>query len=110
MTDSVAETEVTAISAEMTRDETAQFTMIFGETTFAMSGFKPMASALGKGYRQDYQDRNGDPHADLVVLLPPVTGVPGQTVVRIARLAALVVLRKKYDPGCGACDVMPQTS
>ena len=84
MTDSVAEAEMTAIDAEMTRDETAQFTVIYGETDIAMSSaYKPMASAIGKGYRQDYQESNGNPHAELVVLLPPVTGVPGRTVVRI---------------------------
>jgi hypothetical protein len=85
MTDSVAETEMTGIDAEVTRDQTAQFTMTYGETQVAMSSaFKPMASAVGKGYRQDYQESNGNPHADLVVVLPPVAGVPGQTVVRIS--------------------------
>jgi hypothetical protein len=75
----------TAIDAEMTRDETAQFTLIYGETDVAMSSaYKPMASAVGKGYRQDYRESNGNPHAELVVLLPPVTGVPGRTVVRIS--------------------------
>ncbi len=84
MTDSVAEAEMTAIDAEMTRDETAQFTLIYGETDVAMSSaYKPVASAVGKGYRQDYQESNGNPHAELVVLLPPVTGVPGRTVVRV---------------------------
>ena len=76
---------MTAIDAEVTRDQTAQFTMIYGETNIAKSNaFKPMASAVGKGYRQDYQESNGNPHADLVVVLPPVAGVPGQTVVRIS--------------------------
>ena len=85
MTDSVAETEMTAIDAEVTRDQTAQFTMIYGETNVAMSNaFKPMASAVGTGYRQDYQESNGNPHADFVVVLPPLAGVPGQTVVRIS--------------------------
>lgn len=85
MTDSAAETEMTAIDAEVTRDQTAQFTMIYGETNVATSNaFKPMASAVGKGYRQDYQESNGNPHADLLVVLPPVAGVPGQTVVRIS--------------------------
>jgi hypothetical protein len=83
MSDSVAEAEMTAISAELTRDETAQFIMTYGETTFEIGGFKPMVSAVGKGYRRDYQDDNGNPHAELVVLLPPVAGVPGQTLVRI---------------------------
>jgi Tol biopolymer transport system component len=54
MTDSVAETEMTAIDAEVTRDQTAQFTMSYGETDVAMSNpFKPMASAVGKGFRQE---------------------------------------------------------
>ena len=84
MTDSVAEAEMTAIDAEMTRDETAQFTLIYGETDVAMSSaYKPMASAVGNGYRQDYQEPNGNPHTELVVVLPPVAGVPGRTVVRI---------------------------
>jgi hypothetical protein len=85
MTDSAADTEMNAIDAEVTRDQTAQFTMIYGETDVAMSNaFKPMASAVGRGYRQDYQEKNGNPHADLVVVLPPVAGVSGQTVVRIS--------------------------
>lgn len=85
MTDSVAETEMTAIDSEVTRDQTAQFTMIYGDTDVATSNaFKPMESVVGKGYRQDYQESNGNPHSDLVVILPRVAGVPGQTVVRIS--------------------------
>jgi hypothetical protein len=85
MTDSAADTEMNEIDAEVTRDQTAQFTMSYGETDVAMSNaFKPMASAVGKGYRQDYQEKNGNPHADLVVVLPAVAGVSGQTVVRIS--------------------------
>jgi hypothetical protein len=84
MTDSEAEKEMTAIDAEVTRDQTAQFTMIYGETDVSMSdAFKPMASAVGNAYRQDYQESNGNPYTNLVVVLPPVAGVPGQTVVRI---------------------------
>lgn len=84
MSDSAAETEMTAIDAEVTRDQTAQFTMTYGETDVAMStAYKPMASAFGKGYRQDYQEKNGNPHTDLMVVLPPVAGFPGKTVVRI---------------------------
>jgi hypothetical protein len=84
-TDSAAETEITAIGAEATRDQTAQFTMIYGETDVATSNaFKPMASAVGKGYRQDYQESSGNPHSDLVVILPRVAGIPGQTFVRIS--------------------------
>jgi hypothetical protein len=99
MTDSAAEAEMTAIDAEVTRDQTAQFTMIYGETNVAMSGaYQPMACAVGKGYRQNYQESNGNPHAELVVLLPPVAGAPGQTVVRIngdpARADALLKATK----------------
>ena len=84
MADSAAEAEMTAIDSELTRDQTAQFTMIYGETDVAMSSaYKPMASAVGKGYRQDYPESNGNPHAELVVVLPPVAGVRGQTVVRV---------------------------
>ena len=84
MSDSAAETEMTAIDAEVTRDQTAQFTMIYGETKVAMSSaYKPMASAVGKGYRQDYEEKNGNPFSDLLVVLPPVAGAPGQTVVHI---------------------------
>ena len=55
MGDSVAETEMTAIDAEVTRDETAQFNMSYGETDIATSSaYKPMASAVGRGYRQEY--------------------------------------------------------
>jgi hypothetical protein len=85
MTDSVAEAEMTASAAGLTRDQTAQFTMTYGQTDVAMSNaFKPMASAVGNGYRQDYQENNGNPHADLVVVLPPVAGVAGRTVMRIS--------------------------
>ena len=99
MTDSVAEAEMTAIGAEVSRDETAQFTLIYGETDVAMSsGYKPMATAVGNGYRQDYQEPNGNPHTELVVVLPPVAGVPGRTVVRIngdpARADALLKATK----------------
>lgn len=84
MTDSAAESEMAAIGAEVERDGTAQFTMIYGETDVTRSSaFKPMTSAVGKGYRQDYKDRNGNPISDLVVVLPPVAGVAGQTVVQI---------------------------
>ena len=98
-TDSAAEAEMTAIDAEMTRDQTAQFTMTYGETDVTMSSaYKPMASAVGKGYRQDYLESNGNPHAELVVSLPPVAGVPGHTVVRIngdpARADALLKATK----------------
>jgi hypothetical protein len=76
---------MTAIDAEATRDENAQFVMTYGETDVANStSSKPMASAVGQGYRQDYQDSDGNPHAELVVVLPPVAGVPGRTVVRIS--------------------------
>ena len=85
MTDSAAEAEMSAIGTEVSRDETAQFTMIYGETDVTMSSaFKPMGSAVGKGYRQDYQDKDGNPQADLVVVLPPVAHAPGQVVVRIS--------------------------
>jgi hypothetical protein len=84
MTDSAAEAETAAIGAEVGRDGTAQFTMIYGETDVTRSSaFKPMTSAVGKGYRQDYQDRDGNPVCDLVVVLPPVAGVAGQTLVQI---------------------------
>jgi len=99
MADSAAETEMTAIDAEVTRDQTAQFTLTYGETNVATSSaYKPMASAVGKGYRQDYQEKNGNPVADLMVVLPPVAGVPGQTIVRItgdpARADALLKATK----------------
>ena len=84
MTDSEAEAEMTKVGAEVTRDQTAQFTVTYGGTDVALSdAYKPMASAVGKGYRQDYQENNGNPFTDLVVVLPPVVGVSGQTVVRI---------------------------
>jgi hypothetical protein len=89
MTDSAADQEMTAIDAEVTRDQTAQFTMTYGETDIAQSSaFKETASPVGKAYRQDYQESNGNPHADLVVVLPPIAGVPGRTVVRISADAA----------------------
>ena len=99
MTDSAAETEMTAIDAEVTRDQTAQFTLTYGETNIeTSSAYNPMASAVGKGYRQDYQESNGNPHSDLVVVFPAVTGVSGRTVVRIngdpARVDALLKATK----------------
>ena len=84
MTDKVADAEMTAIDAEVTRDQTAQFTLIYGETDVTISGaYKPRATAVGKGYRQDSSDTSGNPHTDLVVVLPAVASAPGQTVVRI---------------------------
>ena len=112
MTDGVAEMEMTAVDAEVTRDQTAQFTMTYGETDVAMSNaFKPMASAVGKGYRQDYQESNGNPHSDLVVILPRVAGVPGQTVVRIsgdsARADALLKGTKLRAEASGPAKARP---
>jgi hypothetical protein len=84
-TDSAAETEATAIGAQVDRDSTAQFTVIVGETEVGRSSaFKPMPSAVGQGYRQDYQESSGNPHADLVVVLPPTPSGAGQTVVQIS--------------------------
>ena len=83
--DSTADAEMKAIGAEVSRDQTAQFTMTYGETDVTRSSaFKPMPSAVGKGYRQDSQDKDGNPSTDLVVVLPPVPGVSGQTVVQIS--------------------------
>ena len=85
MSDSEADAEMTRIAAEVTRDQTAQFTVTYGATDVAVSSaYQPMASAVGEGYRQDYQESNGNPFTDLVVVLPPVAGVAGQTVVRIS--------------------------
>jgi hypothetical protein len=86
MADSEADAEMTKIDAEITRDQTAQFTVTYGAkaSDVELSGaYKPMASAVGTGHRQDYEQSNGNPFADLVVVLPPVAGVRGQTVVRI---------------------------
>lgn len=83
--DDATEAEMAAIRAEVDRDSTAQFTLIFGETDVSMSSaFKPMPSAVGKGYRQDGQDKSGNPSTDLVVVLPPVPGNPGRPAVRIS--------------------------
>jgi hypothetical protein len=47
---------------------TAQFTLTFGAKDVGTGGaFKPMPSAVGKGYRQDYAGTDGNPPADLVV-------------------------------------------
>ena len=113
MTDSAAESEMTAIDSEVTRDQTAQFTMNYGETeTEISSAYKPMASAIGKGYRQDYQESNGNPFSDLLVILPRAAGALGPAVVRIngdpARVDALLKSTKLREasgpPKAGAPD------
>lgn len=82
-TDSSLDAEQKAIGAEFDRDNIATYELIFGATDARMSSdFKPMASAVGKGYRQDYEDKSGNPYATLAVVLPPVPGASRQTIVQ----------------------------
>jgi hypothetical protein len=78
------------------RDTSASFSMAVGETNVETRGYKPMTVAVGKGYRQD-SEKNGNPLAALLVVLPP--GAGGRfTVVRIsgdrARADALLAATK----------------
>jgi hypothetical protein len=67
-TDSAAESEMKAVGGAVGKDSTAQFTLTFGAKDVGTGGaFKPMPSAVGKGYRQDYAGTDGNPPADLVV-------------------------------------------
>jgi len=84
-TDSAAESEMSAVGAAVGKDSTAQFTLTFGAKDVKLgSTFKPMPSVVGQGYRQDYAGTDGNPQADLVVVLPPVPGSSGQPMVRIS--------------------------
>jgi hypothetical protein len=74
---------MTRVDAEADRDTSASFSMVIGETTVETRGYKPMAVAVGKGYRQD-TERDGNPLAALLVVLSS-PGAPGRfTVVRIS--------------------------
>lgn len=82
-TDASLDAEQKAIEAEFERDDIATYELVFGATDARMgSDFKPMASAVGKGYRQDYEDKNGNPYARLVVVLPPAPGSNRRTIVQ----------------------------
>lgn len=72
-----------AAGAAVSKDTTAQFTLVVGEPSADYRSFGPMPSAVGRGYRQDGVDKQGNPEADLVVVLPPIAGTTGQTVVTI---------------------------
>jgi hypothetical protein len=75
--------EMKQVGAEFERDNIASYELIFGQTRVDMSSdFKPTASPVGKGYRQQYVDDNGNPYARLVVVLPPVSGESRQTIVQ----------------------------
>ena len=93
-TDPEAEAAVNAAGAAVSRDTTAQFTLVVGEPSVDYHAFKPMPSAVGRGYRQDGVDNQGNPDADLVLVSPPIAGTTGQTVVTItgdpARAEALL--------------------
>jgi len=82
-TDSSLDAEQKAIEAEFERDDIATYELIFGATeTRISSDFKPMASAVGKGYRQEYEDKSGNPYATLMVVLPPAPGANRRTIVQ----------------------------
>lgn len=74
-----------ATDAASTRDISATFAVTVGETNVDTSAFKPMTVPVGRGYRQEFVGDNGNPHADIMIVLPPAPGAgPGQTVVRIS--------------------------
>lgn len=82
-TDSSLDAEQKAIGAELDRDSFATYELIYGATDTSMiSDFKPMASAVGRAYRREYEDQSGNPHADLVVVLPLAPGTSRYTIVQ----------------------------
>lgn len=81
--DASFDAEMNQIGAELERDNIATYELIFGETSVNVSSdFKPMASPVGKGYRRESKDKNGNLYATLMVVLPPVPGESRQTVVQ----------------------------
>ncbi len=81
--DASFDAEMKQIGAEFERDNIATYELIFGQTDVNMtSDFKPAASPVGTGYRQEFEDKNGNPYAMLVVVLPPVSGESRQTIVQ----------------------------
>ena len=78
-----AESAADAIGAEMTRDTTAIFTLVAGEEGEISSAFKPMASVAGRAYRQNGQDKDGNPSVDFLIVLPKLPGAGGDTRVMI---------------------------
>ena len=80
------------IDSAAARDVSASFSVVVNETHVDPSGFKPMATAVGQGYRLDSESR-GNPRTTFLILLGPA-GATGQTAVRIdgdtARAEALL--------------------
>jgi hypothetical protein len=83
-----------AIDAAATRDIRAGFSLTVGETSLRTDGYVPFAAPVGKGYRQDY-DNKGNPEVKLIVVLNPAAPQrSGYTVVHVqgdtARAEALL--------------------
>jgi hypothetical protein len=67
------------------RDTYASFSVTIGETSVDTSNFKPATVPVGRGFRQEFVNDYGNPHADLMIVMPQTAGAgPGQTVVRIS--------------------------
>jgi hypothetical protein len=81
--DPEAEAASDAIGAEVSRDTTAMFTLAVGAEGEISSAYQPMAAPAGKGYRQDGEDKDGNPWVDFLIVLPPVAGAGGETRVSI---------------------------
>lgn len=76
--------EIKSIEAAAVRDVSASFSLTIGESARNTDGFTPMAAAVGRGFRQDF-DSNGNPKADRMVIVGPAGGGAGsQTVVLIS--------------------------
>jgi hypothetical protein len=74
-----------AVEAAADKDISANFSVTVGETEIETRAYEPWTSPVGRGYRQDFVGDNGNPHSDLVIVLPAAPGGgPGQIVVRIS--------------------------
>ena len=65
-----------AVDAAAVKDTSAQFSLTVGETNVDTRAFTPTPVPVGKGFRQELEDR-GNPWVDLLVVLP------GQRVVYV---------------------------
>ena len=72
------------IDAQAKRDTGASFNLST-ETDVRTDGWAPMSFAEGKAFRQDYNDDNGNPETQIMVILNPAAGPKAlKTVVRIS--------------------------
>ena len=73
-----------AIEAEQQKDVSASFSIVINDVGFDATGWTPATSAVGQAYRQSFEEANGNPHADLKLVLPKAAGAVGPTVLQFS--------------------------